>query len=524
MNLVNTLKENNQDFEFYPTSDRMLEKIHSHLSDKRYIHFSVLDIGCGTCKFKKFFDERFSKTHLRIDTYYVFEKSSILREQFDSDTICLGTDFYTNTLIDKEVDVIFCNPPYSDFTFWVNKIISEGVFKYAYLIIPERWKENKETLHLIEKYKLDYEIIGNDDFLDGERKARAKVDIVCFKRFRSDNNIVIENFFKDVLHVQVKEKSESDLSKHFDLILSDIQSNKAEILVDDYNKNYDKVLKNLKAILELDSEILETFGFSTKGVADGLKHKLENMKKEYWKRILDEMQEITSKLTSETRQALFGDFGRLWSTDFTLENIHVIVMFILKRANLYYEDQIIRFFKKLSKKENVKPYKSNQNLFEHDGWRWSSSDHSHFVLDYRIIIKSPFVSTYYYSDTKIENGYEAKQEVEDIATIANNLGFKVNFNDLNQKIDTFGKKYYIHLEDGSIFMEFKNHKNGNMHVKFNTEFTKALNVTIGKLLGWLRSKEDVKEQFPDSIAKGAEKYFDNPYRLVLNTSNLLPKI
>ncbi len=47
---------------------------------------------------------------------------------------------------------------------------------------------------------------------------------------------------------------------------------------------------------------------------------------------------------------------------------------------------------------------------------------------------------------------------------------------------------------------------GNMHVKFNMEFTKALNVEASRLLGWIRKKEDIEKEFTPEMAAGAEKY------------------
>ena len=47
--IVKELKENNQDFEFYPASEEMLRVIYPHMNNEK-----VLDIGCGTCNFKKY--------------------------------------------------------------------------------------------------------------------------------------------------------------------------------------------------------------------------------------------------------------------------------------------------------------------------------------------------------------------------------------------------------------------------------------------------------------------------------------
>ena len=102
--LIEELKENEQDFEFYPTSKEMLEVIKENLQYIRECN-SVLDIGCGTCNFKKYIPGY---------EYFVIEKSKILLEKLDAETTVLGTDFHSTLLIDKKVDVIFCNPPYSE--------------------------------------------------------------------------------------------------------------------------------------------------------------------------------------------------------------------------------------------------------------------------------------------------------------------------------------------------------------------------------------------------------------------------
>ena len=37
--------------------------------------------------------------------------------------VIIGSDFHEQTLIDKKVDLIFCNPPYSEFELWTKQII-----------------------------------------------------------------------------------------------------------------------------------------------------------------------------------------------------------------------------------------------------------------------------------------------------------------------------------------------------------------------------------------------------------------
>ena len=85
----------------------------------------------------------------------------------------------------------------------------------------------------------------------------------------------------------------------------------------------------------------------------------------------------------------------------------------------------------------------------------------------------------------------------------------------------FGEKCTVlYARSDKVFMEYRAYKNGNMHVKFDMEFAKALNVECSRLLGWIQTKEDIKKEFSDEMAKGAEKYFKTNYTCI-PSSNLL---
>ena len=129
--LIDELKENGQDFEFYPTTEEMLQEVFTNIDWTRQTK-DILDIGCGLCGLRKIIDrrnaeidrhnkrmveqERYSdKIESLSYNYYVIEKSEILLNRLPADVFVLGTDFNQCTLIDKKADVVFCNPPYSEY-------------------------------------------------------------------------------------------------------------------------------------------------------------------------------------------------------------------------------------------------------------------------------------------------------------------------------------------------------------------------------------------------------------------------
>ena len=72
-----------------------------------------------------------------------------------------------------------------------------------------------------------------------------------------------------------------------------------------------------------------------------------------------------------------------------------------------------------------------------------------------------------------------------------------------------------------MLFEYKYFQNENKHIRFNIELAKAINVEVSRLLGWIRTKEDIEKEFPPEMAKGAEKYFKANNFISLTNNNLL---
>ena len=557
--VVQELKEKGQDFEWYPTTDEMFALIEPYIRD-----VDVLDIGCGDARFKTYMnrvaqadaDRRteeakqealkegkeywrtykiYDREVCRIDNYKVIEKSKVLIERYIENDWLVETDFETCTLLDKSYDTYFCNPPYSKFEEWVKKIIKEGNFRQAFLIIPQRWKEDTSIKALLDFYNISYEILGNFDFLSADRQARAKVHVVRFVRDKYDgyrslpeyNQDGFDKFFNEVFKTQndkrddyevKRDYNESQKEKIRNAIVS-ADKGRANILVELYNQDSEKLYNNLKAIMQLDPDIMQSFNISVEGIKKALIEKQENLKILYWDMVWDEFSEITDRLTSETRQKLRQNFEWLQKLEFTTLNIWFIILYVVKHASNYSDNQLVSFYKKISDEENVKPYKSNTKLFENSGWRWNNSDHKDWYLDYRIIMSSPFRERW---NGEFEIDYYSKNTLNDIAVIARNLKFNVT-DDIDYP-DGFGSKGYMYFLNGQKreqFMEFKAYKNGNMHVKFNQEFTKALNIEAARLLGWVKSKADVAREMPKEYLDAFDKYFGSNYKAIGTNMKLL---
>ena len=90
--------------------------------------------------------------------------------------------------------------------------------------------------------------------------------------------------------------------------------------------------------------------------------------------------------------------------------------------------------------------------------------------------------------------------------MAFSLGFKTGF---IQMPETWGKRGAVYMDDyKTVLFAFRCYLNNNVHIKFNIELMKALNVAVARKLGWIRKPSDIAQEFPPEMAKGAERYFD----------------
>jgi hypothetical protein len=384
-----------------------------------------------------------------ITKYMAIEKSQPLINALPENTTLVGTDFQIDTLIDKRSDIVFCNPPYSKYSSWSEKIILEANADVIYLVIPKRWGKQSNIAGAIKKRRAAVKIVGDFDFENAEdRKARAKVSLVKIdlrgrlnsyrgKRYRSDEQKVdpfdawFDTFFEfdtvdnsqervkelEKENEERKEKIDNAIVEGYDLVA---------VLVKLYNTELEYLLNNYKKVGELDSGILKELNIDVSQLKSGLKEKIIGLKHRYWQEIFNNLDDITSRLTSRTRDALMNTLTAKTYIDFTYSNIRNVVIWVIKNANKYYEQQMLEVYDDFTTGDGIALYKSNKR-FNDDTWRynkWEDKDLDKYALDYRIVCHG-YRSEYSWSRdaNKLTDGQ--MQYLYDIKIIANNLGFKV---------------------------------------------------------------------------------------------------
>ena len=183
-------------------------------------------------------------------------------------------------------------------------------------------------------------------------------------------------------------------------------------------------MSNYQKLGEIDRELFDELNIEIDAVLEAFKLKITGLKNFYWEEIFDNLSEITKRLTAGTRDRLRKKLMANASIDFNTSNIRSVVIWILKNANQYYDEQMLALYDTFTTEEGIRLYKSNQH-FVKDTFRYNRRDKKldKYALDYRIILHA------YVDDWGIKEGRVSDKQydnIRDVSVIGRNLGFNVD--------------------------------------------------------------------------------------------------
>ncbi len=564
MKLIATLQAHNQDFEFYPTTDEIIRALIKDLKrpltkkeesaygrgetfynhDKgRYerSYSAILDIGAGHGKVL-----RALKQAVTCSSLFAIEKSDLLCQHLianEPDIFIIGTDFHEQSLITKKADLIFCNPPYSQFEDWTVKILREAPARWVYLVIPQRWEQSVPVRDALRHRDAEAHIVGSFDFADAEdRKARAVVHLLritipvsndAFATLFAEQFADLVEKFKHPLNMDKKDasdamKGQAERERQSRFRGLTVGASYPERMVALYDEEMARIQENYRAVGTLDAGLLAELDISPSRIMVFLRERLSGLKNAYWKELFDRLDTITSRLTTKSREQLLEVLRSHTAIDFTSSNIFTTILWAIHNANRRMGEQLLEVYTLMVEKANVQLYKSNQRTFRDEDWRYRQDPgpkNSHYALDYRIVTyQVGGIQTYYHS-----RGLEDRAFVflRDLLTIANNLGFHTPmnprplwYNDRDQWKS--GVKHEFFTTDRLGFEEtlfdVRAFKNGNLHLRFNKRFMLALNVEFGRLKGWINTPAEAADELRDP---DAAQFFNTLHQLPTSPQLLL---
>jgi len=532
LELIDTLKERGEDFEWYPTTPGIISDVKSNIHEGA----SVLDIGAGRGDVLRGIKDK-------AGDLYAIEKSQTLISTLPASVFVVGTDFERQTLIDKEVDVIFSNPPFSSFVPWACKIIREANAETVLLVLPERWKESKTIKAACAARDVVAHSVGSYSFAKAERAARGVVNLVHISLHTTNYNsgelksdpfkVWFESEFET--SADKAESVGSDWAKkesakdHLHELIEG--RNVIERLEELYLAELETIISTYRKIAEIPPELLEEVGVKKGAVCGALKQKLKGLKNKYWRELFDNLDKITERLTSKSRGELLKTLTANTHIDFSSSNAYAVVIWAIKNANKYLDSQLVELYKALSNQESAKAYKSNRHFNGADFrfHRWDDGEHpERYALDYRIVYEYGRCFDGYNFELSRNHGISitAGDLINDVCTVGHNLGFDV-FEQAASFNWTPGKRCeFSYMKDAESFeyedfMTVRAYKNGNLHFKLNQNFLLKLNIEAARILGWVNSPKEAAEEMGEPFSK-VSKHWNTSFRITLSDTKLLP--
>jgi len=516
MSLLDYIKKVDEDYEWYPTTSEMLQVVvndieNSPVVSHRYRDMQgILDVGADDGRVLEYFREHLDSEG--VAKYLAIEKSHALARQWPDHIFPVGTDFHAQSLIDKPVRFLFCNPPYSEYKQWFKRIVREGFFLAGYLVVPSRWKESVEIQRALDSRGLTATPLWDGDFLSADRSARAKVQVVKLAKVRSgydrfcghceemDADDPFDEWFDQ--HFGFNESEEAFSGKSSESLKDRALvngKNLVEGLVALYRDELQRLHDSYQAISCLEVKTLEDIGVSKEKVRGALREKISGLKNQYWREVFDNLDRVTSRLTSKSRERMLEKLMLAGNVDFDESNVYSVLIWVVKNANRYFDDQLVALFRDLSNPKTARPYVSNRHFTE-GTWRsfrswdlWNDKAGA-YALDYRIVKEG----NYYGGDYSTWGAEKRRHDLlQDIMTVANNLGFRISSFDFYNSDWCGGEvRDFFYEEDGELkpLMHVRLYKNGNLHLKINQRFVAYLNIEAGRLLGWLTSPKQAEQE------------------------------
>jgi hypothetical protein len=525
---LKALTENSEDFEWYPTTGEILsamnkdlrhlfvkdnladncarnrgEKLFSYSNNydrgknrKEYTYYvnSFLDAGTGD---GRVFDAiSGADSDIVISRRYGIEKAKAQADGLiNRGVFIIGRDFWKTSLYDKEYAVIFSNPPYSQYRPWTEKLFRESNFGVMYLVLPVRWHETLDKRCGIELY--DVKILGEFDFHEADRAARAKVNLI---RVTHKKKKVEDRYQGRSLgfHTEFGDDKEPDsfdrwIRENIGTFEGKPEENEDEKtlklrgstvteLVESFEKESRDLLDLFKSIGNTPIRVIQALDIDRKSILELIRKEIGTLKKRYWRIAFDMLDGIKSRLVHETRSRLLEEIDEFSTLDFNEENIYSIIVWVVKHFNEYTGEQLLSVFDALTSQDYIKAYKSNVHWTQ-DNWRYTGKGKPEkYQLDYRLV-------THCYKSYRWE-----QNTVDDFIVICRSLGYHIPAHrDLNQ--ENIGGAQDFYTTDGELAFTVRLYKNRNAHLKINQKLMMKFNIEVARLRHWINSHQDIQDEF-----------------------------
>jgi len=504
---------------FYPTPDKLIQKMWSKVNNKREIT-TILEPSAGKGNIVDYISDT--------ERYYGYKVSCIEIEENLKYILqgkghkVIDSDFLDYSGLDC-FDLIIGNPPFDNGDKHLLKAIDilhsgQIVFLLNAETIKNPYTVTRELLvRKLEELNADIEYIDNA-FVDAERKTNVSVALIHIeKKDGFEDDLFSDSTDKaEGIHIELEDEKNEIASR-----------NSVEFLVQKYNSVINSGLEVFKDFYSKDTEFLyievagndedsryidcDSKNYTKRTIDDKVNRFIQTVRKSYWKEIL-KLKEVKSRMTSERIVEFNSAIEKQCDMDFTEKNIRAFIINLMGS----YEDTLKKAVSKLFDTLTYEHHwhdETSKNKYLFNGWKTNKA----FYVNSKVII--PKWNTAFRSDysDKWNIDYRVENELNDIDIVMNYFSPDNNYISIAEAL----KESFLENETRNVlstYFKISVYKKGTIHLTFRSEdVRRRFNIVACKDKNWLPEdygnknyntmndeEKDVVESF-----EGKEKYNKN---------------
>lgn len=425
----------------------------------------------------------------------------------NANTLSLSCSFESTTLVDKEVDVIFCNPPLKEYEAYCKRIFEECLAKRVFLVLPMEWKSSKEIGAYAKANGFDVELVARLGYV--KNNQREKAEIILFYRSYLSERAVMErklsqeyhlgNLFEElhkgrfVLRGELEKKKEDEIAKE-----SEGMEYQAflEYLLKRYEKEHNDYFDNFKHFSNLSAYFLDYIGVQRDDITTNTAVFEKLLRKLYWDQCLSKNPNITSKLTPLQYDELLNELKER-GADFSRSNIANVEAYCLSRSRVMEQKNFITFWERFTNGDNLEGFTdliSNPHPY---------MDYPKEKRFFKGKIKEKVACSYAGSyDDYYPNILRDVRIVHLLQILLQSMGYQdLHYRHadgskiaITERIDLPLGISYLFAGERQI-TKFTSYKNRKLNIVFDKEVIANINLRVLLYQGWITNLAEAKEAF-----------------------------
>lgn len=425
----------------------------------------------------------------------------------DTNILSLSSSFKNTNLVDKQADVILCNPPLNEYEAYCKRILEECITKRVVLVLPMEWKESAEIRAYAKAYKFESELMGAVGYVKDNKRAKAEI-ILFFRSFVS-NRVTLEHqlnreyelgdLFKELDHYRFSLIGEERKRKSEEIAKEcEGKENEAilEYLLQQYEKEHSNFFANFEHLSKISSLFLSTIKVESEDIINNTKNFELLQKKFYWREYLTRIVDFDLLLTPKQQSNLLEEFANR-GVDFSKENISSVLAYSLEYCKEMEKENFCTFWEKLADEDNLVDF---TNLIANpQPYTYYAKEKLYSKGKLKEKVVCHYAGSY---DSYYSNSLRDVRIVHLLKILLQSMGYQdLSYRDSDKNLIKPNDRIDLPLGISYLFAgekqvaKFTAYKNRKLHIHFDKTVIASINLKVFAYFGWITNPKEAKESF-----------------------------